>query len=152
MAVAVAVALGVGVAAGIAQDKPPVVKQRQDAMKAQADAMKAITAYSKGEGGVDQQQALAKVNELLQISPKIPELFPAGTGTDKLGNEVTAAKPEIWQEFDKFKAIPPTLHSEEEKLATAVKSGDKQKVADQLASTGKNGCGACHNTYRVKKS
>jgi cytochrome c556 len=152
LAVAVAVTLGLGVAAGLAQEKPPIVKQRQDTMKHQSDAMKAITAYAKGEGGVDQQMALSKIDELLSISPKIPDLFPPGTGIDKLGDKVTEAKPDIWQDWDKFKSIPPQLHSEEEKLAAAIKSGDKQKVADQVAATGKNGCGQCHNTFRIKKS
>jgi cytochrome c556 len=64
----------------------------------------------------------------------------------------TGAKPEIWAEWDKFQKIPPVLKSEEEKLAQAVKSGDKQAAAAQLAATGKNGCGACHATYREKLS
>jgi len=42
--------------------------------------------------------------------------------------------------------------SEEQKLADAIKSGDKAAIGAQLANLGKNGCGSCHTPYREKLS
>lgn len=138
--------LAMGTVAGIAQDKSAVLKERQDFMKGQANDLKPIQAFAKGEG--EQGPALAGANDLLARNDKIVALFPPGTSSvDFPGN--TDAKPEIWQDYDKFKSIPPVLKSEEEKLVAAIKTGDKKAVGDQLAATGKNGCGACHGPFRI---
>jgi cytochrome c556 len=146
---ALAVAITTGAVASHAQDKEAVIKERQALMKRQAANLKAIGAYAKGQG--DQATALAKANDMLTLSPKIAALFPPGTSLADFPGK-TEAKPEIWQNMDKFKALPATLHSEEEKLLAAVKSGDRQAVAAQIGATGKNACGACHNSFRQKKS
>jgi cytochrome c556 len=149
VAAMVALAVGVGAIGGWAQDKEAAVQLRRDTMKRQGADFKKIQDYVKGEG--DQAGALAGINDLLEIDGKIITLFPAGTSTADFPGK-TGAKPEIWKEWDKFKMVPAQLKSEEEKLADAIKSGDKQKVGEQLASTGKNGCGACHTPYREKIS
>jgi cytochrome c556 len=149
LAAVVAAAVGFTAVSGVAQDKEAQIKQRRDTMTQQGDDLKAIRAYAKDES--DQATALAKIQDLLAIAPKIPDLFPAGTGMAEFPGK-TGAKPDIWKEWDKFKAEVVVLQSEEQKLADAIKSGDKQKVLEQLASTGKNGCGACHTPYREKVS
>ena len=146
---ATAAAIGFSAVGGMAQDKEAQIKTRRDTMKRQGDDFKAIQDYVKGEG--DQATALAKINDLLTLNPKIVSLFPKGTSTAEFPGK-TGAKPEIWAEWDKFQKIPPMLKGEEEKLAAAIKSGDKQAVGAQLAATGKNGCGACHTPYREKIS
>ena len=145
--VAAVAAIGFGAVGSMAQDKEAAVKQRRDTMKRQGAGFKAIQDYVKGEG--DQAAALAGINDLLAINPKIVDLFVPGTSTTDFPGK-TGAKPEIWKEWDKFKMIPAALKGEEEKLADAIKSGDKQAVGAQLANTGKNGCGACHTPYREK--
>lgn len=149
LAASVAAALSLGAVAGLAQDKEAIVKERQATMKRQGKDFKAIQNYVRGEG--DQAAAQKAIDDLLTIAPKITGLFPPGTGINQVSMK-TGAKPEIWQEWDKFKAIPPTLQSEEEKLAAAIRSGDKQATGAALASTGKKGCGACHGTFREKTS
>jgi cytochrome c556 len=145
--VAVAATVGLGAVSVLAQDKATIIKERRDAMKRQGDDMKAVQDYVKGEG--DQATAVAKINDLLAINGKIVTLFPPGTSmTDFPGK--TGAKPAIWTEWDKFKALPDGLKTEEEKLLTAVKSGDKTAIGAQLSATGKNGCGSCHTPYREK--
>lgn len=149
VAVAMATVIGLGGALGVAQDKEAIIKERRATMKHQGDNFKAISDFLKGEGGVDQATALAKAQELLTIAPKIPSLFPAGTSlTDFPGK--TGAKPDIWKEPDKFKAVIPVLEGEEHKLVDAIKSGDKAAIGAQLGATGKNGCGACHTPFREK--
>lgn len=145
----VTLAVAMGAAAGQAQDKEAVIKQRQTLMKQQAADLKAIDAYAKGTG--DQATALAKATELTTLSPKIHSLFPPGTSLADFPGK-TEAKPDIWQNKEKFDALAATLHGEEEKLLETVKSGDRQAVAAQIGATGKNACGACHNTFREKKS
>jgi cytochrome c556 len=143
--------LGLGGVAVIAQaqDKEAQIKTRRDTMKRQGDDLKAISDFIKGEG--DQAAAQKAIDDLLALNGKIVDLFPPGTSMADFPGK-TGAKPEIWQQFDKFKAIPAVLKTEEDKLATAVKSGDKAAIGAQLANTGKNGCGACHTPYREKLS
>ena len=148
VAAALTAVIGLG-AVGLAQDKEAAIKVRRDTMKRQGDDVKAIADFAKGEG--DQATALAKANDLLELNPKIIALFVPGTSAAEFPGK-TGAKPEIWKEWDKFKTLPAGLKTEEEKLAAAVKSGDKAAVGAQLAATGKNGCGACHTPYREKLS
>jgi cytochrome c556 len=144
-----ALAIGFGSAAVVAQDKEAEIKTRRDTMKRQGEDLKTVSEYVKGEA--DQAKAEAAIADLQSIAPKIVDLFPAGTGMDAFPGK-TGARPAIWSEWDKFKAIPPTLADEEKKLADAIKSGDKAAVGAQLANTGKNGCGSCHTPYREKLS
>jgi cytochrome c556 len=146
---AAAVAIGFGAVGVAAQDKEGAIKVRRDTMKRQGEDFKAIQDFIKGEG--DQAGAAKGIADLQGLAPKIPDLFVPGTGLDAFPGK-TGAKPDIWKEWDKFKAVIPTLQSEEQKLADAIKSGDKGAIGAQLASTGKNGCGACHTPYREKLS
>ena len=146
---AAAVVIGFGAVGVIAQDKEAQIKTRRDTMKRQGEDFKAIQDYAKGEG--DQAGAEKAIADLQGLAPKIPDLFPPGTGLDAFPGK-TGAKPDIWKEWDKFKAFIPTLEGEEQKLAAAIKSGDKAAIGAQLANTGKNGCGGCHTPYREKLS
>jgi cytochrome c556 len=146
---ALAAVLGLGVAAGVAQDKEAAIKQRQAFMKNQAEELKVIQAYIKGEG--DQTAALAKATELAANASKIPSLFPEGTSIEQFPDK-TRAKPDIWANWDKFKAVPVALQSETQKLEAAVKEGNKQGAAEALAATGKNACNTCHDTFRASRS
>jgi cytochrome c556 len=147
---AIVAAVGVFAVGGMAQDKASLIKERRDTMKRQGDDYKAIQDYVKGAG--DQAAALAAASDLLAINSKILSLFPPGTSMADFPGKTTGAKPDIWTDWDKFKTIPPVLRVEEEKLVAAIKSGDKEAAGAALAAAGKNGCGACHGTYREKLS
>jgi cytochrome c556 len=148
-AAALGLALALGTVAVVAQDKAAEIKTRQDTMKRQGKDFKAIQDYVKGQ--VDQASAEQAIADLQSIAPKIVTLFPEGTGLDAFPGK-TGAKPDIWKEWDKFKMIPVSLQGAEAKLAAAIKSGDKSAVGEELINTGKNGCGACHGSYREKIS
>jgi cytochrome c556 len=130
-------------------DKLAAIKARQDFMKAQGADAKAISDFSKGQG--DQDAANKAAEDLVARQPKIAALFVPGTSATDFPDQ-TKAKPELWTDGDKVKAILAALQTEEGKLVTAVKSGDKQAIADQLTATNKAGCGACHGAYRINKS
>lgn len=148
-AAVIGLAVSFGTVAVVAQDKEAEIKTRRDTMKRQGADFKAIQDFVKGEG--DQAAAEKAIDDLESIAPKIVTLFPAGTGMDAFPGK-TGAKPDIWKEWDKFKMIPVQLQGLEQKLAAAIKTGDKAAVGAQLANTGKNGCGACHTNYREKIS
>jgi cytochrome c556 len=147
---AAVLAAGIGFVAlgAAAQDKEAVYKDRKALMKDQAASMKAIKDYLDGKG--EQSQVVPAAEKLVKDSKVIPEKFPKGTGMDEVPD--SGAKPIIWQEWDKFLAAQKNLMGETEKLLTAAKSGDKTKLQEQFAATGKEGCGGCHNTFRQKKS
>jgi cytochrome c556 len=130
-------------------DKLAAIKARQDFMKAQGADVKAISDFSKGQG--DQAAATKAAEDLQARSQKITGVLVPGTSLADFPGK-TKAKPELFTDTAKVKAIVAALQTEEGKLTTAVKGGDKQAVADQLAATNKAGCGACHGSYRVNKS
>ena len=148
VAVAMVAVLAIGGVSGLAQDKMSAVKDRQKLMDQQVDNEKVIDAYISGNG--DQAAAVAKVQDMIAIADKLgdPALWPTGTAVADLPPKATRAKPEIWDQMDKFKAIPATLKSEEQKLLTAVQGGDKAAAKTAFGDAGKNGCGACHGTFR----
>ena len=151
-AAALFAAVGMAAATAVfAQGNTAFVKERQGFMDQQQKDVNAIGAYGKGQG--DQATALEKANDLVALTPKLIGYFDGkqNTGSDSMPG-VSYAKPEIWQSFDKFKATVPVLQTEEAKLVAAVKSGDPQATADQLARMYKNGCGACHTDYRAPKT
>ena len=130
----------------LAQDKQGIIRERQALMKHQAEDLKAIQGYV--SGAIDRATAVAKVNELLSLPGKIVDLFPSGTSLVEFPGE-THAKPEIWQQQDRFKDVPLALQRAEEKLAATLKNGSKQDVVDALDTVGRSGCGACHTYFRA---
>src|SRR5262249_11961324 len=118
-------------------------------MKAQGAAMEVIKNYI--DGKADQAAAVKSADDLLRICESLPSKFPPGTSTDDFPGK-SGAKPIIWTDWDKFVAGQKAMVAETEKLDAAVKAGNKQAAADGFAAVGKNGCGACHGTYRQKLS
>ncbi|HEY5209512.1 MAG TPA: cytochrome c [Stellaceae bacterium] len=131
------------------QDKGAAVKERQDTMKRQGGDLKYIANFAKGTAG-DQATASQKADDLLAINGKILSLFPPGTSKADLPDVKTYAKPTIWTDWNDFKAIVPKLAGLEQQLSDAVKKGDKPMILAAIGNLGKNGCGACHSTYREK--
>lgn len=143
-----AFALLAALAAGetLGQDKPNIIRERQALMKRQAEELKAIQGYV--SGAIDRPTAVTKVNELLSLPGKIVDLFPPGTSLVEFPGE-THAKPEIWQQQERFKEVPLALQRAEEKLAATLNNGSKQDVVDALDAVGRSGCGACHTYFRA---
>jgi cytochrome c556 len=137
---------GMSVAA-LAQDKETVIKNREALMKEQGKAIGAVKAYTEGKG--DLAQAEAGAANLTQTTKKIPDMFPPGTGgTNSDGKYAT--KPAIWSEWNKFLEAQKTAASKADALLVAVKSGNKTEITAAFGDLGKNGCGACHETFREK--
>jgi cytochrome c556 len=144
-ALAIVVAGMSGVALG--QDRETVLKDRQATMKQQGKDAGAVKAYLDGKG--DLAQAKAGAADLTQTTKKIPELFPPGTGgPNPTGDYV--AKPVIWTDWNKFLDAQKAAASKADALLVALNGGDKTAIEAAFNDLGKNGCGACHTTFREK--
>jgi cytochrome c556 len=144
-AAAIVVAGTVGFA--VAQDKEMVLKDRQATMKEQGKDAGAVKAYLDGKG--DLAQAKAGAAGLTQTTKKIPELFPPGTGGPNPSGDYVA-KPVIWTDWDKFLEVQKGAASKADALLVALNAGDKTAIEAAFNDLGKNGCGACHTTFREK--
>lgn len=134
-------------AASLAQDKETILKDRQATMKEQGKSLGAVKAYIDGKG--DLAQAKAGAADLTQTTKKIPDLFPPGTaGPNPTGDYV--AKPVIWTDWNKFLEAQKAAASKADALLVAVTAGDKTAIETAFSDLGKNGCGACHTTFREK--
>ena len=147
LAVALTFALAGLAGAAFAQDKEAVVKNREALMKGQGKDLGSVKAYIEGKG--DQAQAEAGATNLTQTIRKIPDAFPPGTGGPNSDGKF-AAKPAIWSDWNKFLDVQKNAASKADVLLAAVKSGDKATIATAFSDLGKNGCGACHETFREK--
>jgi cytochrome c556 len=146
MAAAIAALAPLEIYPASAQDPLAVIKERQALMKQQAADLKAIQNFVTGQ--TDAGTALATVNDLASLPPKIVGLFPPGTSFLDFPND-THAKPNIWQQWEKFQEVPIALERAETQLVAAVKRRDKEAVLDALDAVGRTGCGVCHTNFRA---
>jgi cytochrome c556 len=124
-----------------------IVTERRDTMKGMGAKMKDINGFV--EQGGDAASVATSAQEIQATSAKIPDLFPQGTSlNDNVGE--TGAKPEIWANFDAFKAAAAKMGELAGALAMAAQGSDKQAIADAFGALGKDGCGGCHSQFRQK--
>ena len=144
-----ALAILVGGASGmaLAQDKETVLKNREATMKEQGKSIGAVKAYLDGKG--DLAQAKAGANDLTQTTKKIPELFPPGTAGKSPDGDYEA-KAVIWTDWNKFLDAQKNAANKADALLVAVNGGDRTAIEAAFSDLGKNGCGACHTTFREK--
>jgi cytochrome c556 len=145
---AAALAAGIVLMAAVrADDFASVVAERQAGMKAMSGKLKAIKAFA--DSGAGQAEAADAAAVLVATSKSIPTWFPAGSGLDSFSGK-TAAKPDIWSDPAKFKAIAATFQADALALQKAVADGDKAAAAAAFDTMGREGCGACHGAFRAK--
>jgi cytochrome c556 len=147
LAAALTLALAGIAGAALAQDKETVLKNREALMKGQGKDVGSVKAYIDGKG--DLAQAEVGAANLTQSTKKIPDVFPPGTGGPDAEGKF-ATKPAIWTEWNKFLDAQKNAASKADALLVAVKSGNKAAIETAFGDLGKNGCGACHETYREK--
>jgi len=120
------------------------VKYRHAVMKGMGDHLKALSMINKGEMPRPQDIAFhaAAIRDASSIAG---ELFPAGTGPDKIK---THAKPEVWTKPDEFKAAMEALRTQAGALVDLAKGTDTAAIAAQFGKVGE-ACGKCHDDFRV---
>ncbi len=124
-------------------DVKAIVAYRQGVMKAfggHAQALKTIFADGEKQFSAN---ALSHGEAILALSKSIPEMFPKGSESRK-----SAAKKEIWQNWDDFVARAKHLEQLAEGFVQAAKEGDEAAMKAAFQRMGKEGCSACHEKYR----
>jgi cytochrome c556 len=139
-------------------DDAAVIDDRQTFMKAQSKDLGAIKAFTEDKGDLAAAQTAAA--DLVTRIPKIPDLFPKGTGMDAYPGK-SFAKPAIWTDHDKFLAADKNALAVAEALNTAVKGGDKAAITTAFGNMTRDfwgtssptpgGCGGCHGTFTQKR-
>ena len=124
----------------VADDMQAAIDARRALMKDNLAKMKAMGAVVEAKSG-DLAQMAEIAAGLQANAEKIADLFPKGTSLADMPDK-TNAKPEIWANFDDFKAAASELVTESGKLADAAKSGNMDAFAAQYDVTGEKGCGA----------
>lgn len=132
--------------AGAAASADPIA-DRQALMKERGKLVGALSKVVKGETEFDAAAVLATLRELEANAEKfdVAALFPAGT---EQGGDTTAA-PKVWEDSAGFAAA-------EDKYLADVKAAVAAPPADAAALKAQFGtiagdCGACHQSYRIKK-
>lgn len=130
-----------------AEDPANLIKYRQSIMKAIGGHMGALAGVAKGEVSFTDEVG-GHAHAINQMSKGLARLFPKGSGSEA---GETRALPVIWEKWSDFEAAVDRLKSESAKLEELAKSGDREAIATQVGSLGKNGCGGCHTTFRKKE-
>jgi cytochrome c556 len=117
---------------------------RHEAMEGLGKAMKALhRALDSSPPDVNVVRSQTAI--MAATAPKIPALFPAGTGPD-VGK--TRAKPEIWKQHDLFIRKAKDFVAAAQTIDAAAKSGDMNKVMALHENVDK-ACKACHDPFRA---
>jgi cytochrome c556 len=119
-----------------------VIQKRQDAMKGNSAAAKAIKGAVETK---DYATVEAKAKDIMGTADKIVSLFPKGSTTGK-----TKAKPEIWEKPDEFSKAAKNLSKSADELASAAKAGNAADVDVKVKALGE-ACNSCHKQFRAEK-
>lgn len=132
-----------------AQDPGAVIKERQELMKENGNAMKTIGGYVQaGVGTLDDVSAAAAT--LAQNAIDMPDLFPQGTSMTDVTDPENGAKPVIWENWNEFIGDADALEFEALELKELADNGNADAIGAQFEILGTEGCGGCHQTFRQK--
>ncbi len=118
------------------------IKYRKSVMTLQGAHFGRIAAMASGRVPFDAAVA-AENATILEMVTRLP-LAGFSAGSDK-GD--TRAKPEIWTDTAKFKAVGEKLNADSIKLMAAAKTGNLDTLKAAVGPVGGN-CKACHDDFR----
>lgn len=124
------------------------IKARQALMKSIGGEMKALGGIIKGSAG-DPSMLGAHATKLASLAKEAKSAFPEGSGPDA---GETEALPNIWSDMGEFNNILTSFVSTTENLEKVAMTGDVKATGAAMGMVGKEACGACHKTFRKKKS
>ncbi len=120
-----------------------LMEERHEAYERIGDSMKAITAQLRAESP-DLARVRQEAATIAEFAPRVPSLFPAGTGPD-VGR--TEARAEIWQKPEDFAAKAGAFNEAAEAFNAAAQGSDVAAIRAAHANLGKS-CKGCHDLYR----
>lgn len=127
-----------------AQDDQAFLTYRQKVMQSIGGNMGAIGAILKNK--LPHQKNIAAHARGIQIASMLIE----SAFKKEIAEGRTDAKPEVWQDWDKFVAAAQKLRDESRQLAVVAQSGDMAAIGAQVKAVGKS-CGGCHKPFRKPK-
>jgi cytochrome c556 len=119
-------------------------ESREHAMKTIGGAVGGLVAIAKGQKPYDADAVKTSLTTISETIKVFPTYFPKGSEKD---DEI--ASPKIWENMDDFKAHAAKLGSDADALLAQLPA-DQAAVGAALQKLGQD-CGACHQTYRLKK-
>ncbi len=132
----------------VAAEGEDIVAFRQSVMRLLGGHVDAIMDVVRGN--VDYTDHLvAHAVSIDQLSTKLDDLFPETTGPNDLA---TNALQGIWADGAGFEEAARVLQREAAELTAAALSGDQVAVAASFNSLRRNGCDACHTSFRLRPS
>jgi len=149
---AVVITLSIATAPAIAADGKEAIEKRIALMK--GGVLKNFLYVKKfvKEGKGTPAGVSAHAYLLNDASKQVVALFPKGTGRGDYDDKTTRALAKIWEDWAGFKKAAAALTAESMKLAEVAGGGDKDAIAAQFGTMGKNGCGGCHKPFRGAKA
>jgi cytochrome c556 len=127
-----------------AQSDEAFVQYRQKIMTSQSASMGAINDILKNKLPY-QDHIAAHARDIAAMSALVGTAFKKQIAEGK-----TDAKPEIWQEWEKFLAAAENLSNESSKLASVAQAGNMETISEQVKKVG-GVCGDCHKPCRKPK-
>ncbi len=144
--IVLAIAIGLGVTAAVAQEDP--IKTRKELMKTNGRQAKVVGDMAKGDTPFDLAAAQKAFAAFQDAASKMPALYPDSSKGGDPADEFNAS-PKVWENMADFKSRFEKLGQDAKEAAASVKDLDSLKAA--VGNIGKNDCGGCHQTYRLKK-
>lgn len=143
-----AAAVVIGVSVAVAQQD--AIKERKELMKANGDAGKMAVDMIKGAKPFDLAAAHKIFATFEDAAAKMPNLFPDNSKSEAgaLADDFSPS-PKVWENMADFKARFVKFGENAKAADASVKDLNSFKAA--IGNIGKNDCGACHQTYRLKK-
>jgi cytochrome c556 len=121
------------------------IRYRQSALFIMGQHVGRIAAMANDKMPFDAAQVKESAN-IVNVVSTLPWVA-FGPNTDKGAN--SKARPEIWQEPDKFKAAQDRLDATLPKMVAAAETGDKARIKQAVGELGA-ACKNCHDDFRAK--
>jgi hypothetical protein len=93
-----------------------------------------VRAYVYGDGSTTRNDAETAATDLVSWSRRMGELFPPGQASTEY----------VDMDQARVRGAPEAMTSTAERLLTAVRTGNRAAIGDQLRTTERDGCGFCH--------
>jgi len=123
-----------------------LISRRQTELRRMGAAMRVVGRFLKAEGAnIADVGASAEVIRAV-AAELTPDLFPEGTA---IGVGLSAARPEIWRDWDIFKERATALRTAAARLTAAATTGSAEAVRGPILEVAQ-ACGACHELFRRK--
>ncbi len=136
--------MAIPLSTALAQNDKAHITYRQKVMGSQGASMGAIGTILKNKLPF-QRHIATHARDIHEMSGLITDAFK-----HKVTDGPTDAKPDIWQDWDKFAAAARKLQEESAKLADIALTGDMAAIGAQVKAVGKS-CGGCHKPFRKPK-